>query len=144
MCLSRQKVLIYIIVLYIYVMYFLYNLLILFVNLCKPKYRTLYIKCFLYNYVTCLPTVSMTHMDTCFTIYDISTDYMHPLVHDINDNLYRILYFTSLHGMRKTYLLYIIVPLYNCVSPLWRESTLFDSQSTVFKKGKILLMKQKL
>ena len=127
---------------------FFYNLLILFVNLCKPKYRTLYIKCFLYNYVTCLPTVSMTHMDTCFTIYDISTDYMHPLVHDINDNLNRILYFTSLHvysnGMRKTYLLYIIVPLYNCVSPLCRESTLFDSQSTVFKKGKILLMKQKL
>ena len=113
-------------------MYFFYNLLILFVNLCKPKYRTLYIKCFLYNYVTCLPTVSMTHMDTCFTIYDISTDYMHPLVHDINDNLYRILYFTSLHvysnGMRKTYLLYIIVPLYNCVSPHCRESTLFDSQ----------------
>ena len=127
---------------------FFYNLLILFVNLCKPKYRTLYIKCFLYNYVTCLPTVSMAQMDTCFTIYDISTDYMHLLVHYINDNLYRILYFTSLHvysnGMRKTYLLYIIVPLYKCVSPPCRESTLFDSQSTVFKKRENIVDEAKI
>ena len=129
-------------------MFFFYNLLILFVNLCKPKYRTLYIKCFLYNYVTCLPTVSMTQMDTCFTIYDISTDYMHLLVHYINDNLYRILYFTSLHvysnGMRKTYLLYIIVPLYKCVSPPCRESTLFESQSTVFKKSENIVDEAKI
>ena len=110
----------------------------MFVNLCKPKYRTLYIKCFLYNYVTCLPTVSTTYRDTCFSMYSISTDYMHPLVHDIKNNLYRILYLNLLHvysnGMRNTYLRYIIFPLYNCVSPPCKESTLIDSQPTVFKK----------
>ena len=76
---------------------FFRNFLIVFVNMCKPEYRTLYITCFLYNYVTCLPTVSMTYRDTCFSIYAISTDYMHPLVHDIKNNLYRILYLNLLH-----------------------------------------------
>ena len=113
-----------------------------FVNMCKPKYRTVYIKCFLCNYVTCLPTMPLTYRDA------ISTDYTHPLVHDIKNNLYRILYLNLLHVysnvMRNTYLRYIIFPLYNCVAPPCRESTLYDSQSTVFKKGKILLMKKKL
>ena len=110
---------------------FFRNFLIVFVNLCKPKYRKLYIKCFLYNYVTCLPTVPMTCRDTCFSIYAISTDYMHPLVHDINNNLDRILYLNLWHlysnVMRNTYLQYIIFPLYNCVSTPYRKSILFDS-----------------
>ena len=80
--------------------------------------------------------------------YMLYNNYMHPLVHDIKNNLYRILYLNLLHvysnGMRNTYLRYIIFPLYNCVSPPCRESTLYDSQSTMFKKRKIFLMKQKL
>ena len=84
-------------------------------------------------------------------MYAISTDYMLPLVPDIKNHLYSILYLNLLHVysnvMRNTYVRYIIFPLlnlYNCVSPPCITSALFDSQSTVFKKGKILLMKQKL
>ena len=78
----------------------------------------------------------MTYRDTCFSMYAIITDYRQPLVHDIKNNLYRTLYLNLLHvysnRMRNTYLRYIIIQLYNCVSPPCRESILFDSQSTVF------------
>ena len=38
-------------------------------NVCSPKYHSLYMNYFLYNHATCPSTVSMMYMDTCFTTY---------------------------------------------------------------------------
>ena len=69
--------------------YFLYNivclcyimflkLLRILLNVCSPKYHSLYMNYFLYNHATCPLTVSMMYMDTCFTTYYHSIKTMHP------------------------------------------------------------------
>ena len=69
--------------------YFIYNivclcyimflkLLRILLNVCSPKYHSLYMNYFLYNHATCPLTVSRMYMDTCFTTYYHSIKTMHP------------------------------------------------------------------
>ena len=81
--------------------YFIYNIVCLcyimflkllrvLLNVCSPKYHSLYMNYFLYNHATCPLIVSMMYMDTCFTTYYHSIKTMHPdsFKPQANSNIY--------------------------------------------------------
>ena len=64
-------------------------------NMCSPKYHSLYMNYFLYNHATCPLTVSMMYMDTCFKTYSHGIKTMHPYSFKISNK------FKYIHLERK-------------------------------------------